>query len=365
MRARIALLLAGLTGLCPAGCSAPPCPEPPRPPTPPVPSPAATVDPLAAITIPARPDWMDKYAGSTPGEVRFFHVTRLMETYDLSRAAAVELQNHYRDATRADPDGDRQTQFDAALARVRKGEYESPRRLGRLKAAPFIVVLDLDETLYDQYYEADCADVTYDAGEKTKRIKLTPGWEAAIDRLVTLGGAVVIFSANLDDTNYRNFDHIQKEGVPLHAHESLSGFLTNSHLVLQHKDEGEPILRPSKDLRILDETLKRVILVDDNPLRVVQRRNLRVFKKFDADTYCRTDDVAVKKAYDEALRVVVDEVEEAAAYAEAEGVDFVIAYAPYTQMGRIAMGQLVGQGMPETDARAMLRRRPELIDDDF
>ncbi len=364
MRERIAAILVGLSTASAYGCSAPPCPEPGLP-TATTTATTPVVDPLAAFTIPARPDWMDKYAGSTPGDVRFFHITRLMETYDLDRAAAVELQNHYRDATRAEPEGDRKAQFDEALARVRRGEYESPRHLERLASAPFIVVLDLDETLYDQYYDADCADVTYPAGEKTKRIKLTPGWDSAIDRLVALGGAVVVFSANLDDTNYRNLEHIEKDGAPLLQHESLSGFLTNSHLVLQHKDEGEPVLRPSKDLRILDETLKRVILVDDNPMRVIQRRNLRLFKKFNADTYCGTDDPAVKKAYDEALAVVVDEVEEAAAYAKSTGVDFVTAYAPYTQMGRIAVEQLTGRGLGEVEARALLRRQPELIDDDF
>lgn len=361
MRERVAAILVGLSSMSALGCSAPPCPKPDLPAA----NTATVVDPLAALSIPARPDWMDKYAGSTPGDPRFFHITRLMETYALTRSAAVELQNHYRDATRADPEGDRQAQFDEALAKARRGEYESPRRLERLKSAPFIVVFDLDETLYDQYYDADCADVSYANRGKTKRIKLTPGWEAAIDRVVALGGAVVLFSANLDDTNYRNFDHIEKDGAPLHRHESLSGFLTNSHLVLQHKDEGEPIVRPSKDLRILDETLKRVILVDDNPLRVIQRRNLRVFKKFDADIYCRTDDAAVKKAYDEALSVVVDEVEEAASYAKSSGVDFVTAYAPYSQMGRIAVEQLTGRGMSEVEARTLLRRQPELIDDDF
>ena len=358
MRERLAALL--LLSIF-AGCT-PPCPEVPPPPRPTTP---AVEDPLAEYTIPARPDWMDKYAGSQPGDVRFFRITRLMEAFALSRAQAVELQNHYRDANRSAPDGDRAAQFEAAVARAKRGDFESPRRQERMKTARFIVVLDLDETLYDQYFEADCADVTYEAQGKTKRLKLTPGWEAAIDRIVALGGAVVVFSANLDETNYANLAHIQRDGVPLYEHESLAGFLTNSHLILQHKDEGEPVLRPSKDLRIVDESLKRVVLVDDNPLRVVQRRNLRVFKKFDADTYCRTEDPAVKKAYDEALRVVVDELEEAAAYAESAEVDFVTAYAPYSQTGRLALEQLIASGSSHAQAMEALRTTPSLVDDDF
>src|SRR5690606_24351236 len=60
---------------------------------------------LAAMTLPSRPDWMDKYAGQAPDE-RFFDIAALMEAHGLDRARAVELQNHFRDLTRAQPQGD-------------------------------------------------------------------------------------------------------------------------------------------------------------------------------------------------------------------------------------------------------------------
>ncbi|MEM1029445.1 MAG: NIF family HAD-type phosphatase [Myxococcota bacterium] len=367
---------AGAALLAWLGCGDVATPPPPPAPGPVASSaaaspPASSADPLQRLTLESPPDWMDKYAAHRPpGDLRFFRIGRVMREFDLSRAAAVELQNHYRDLTRNDPDGDRAAHFETARDRARTGIFESPRRLDRLARAPFIVVIDLDETLYDQYYAAsdDCVDVEVTPPDGTRRrLKLTPGWRRAIDRIVGLGGAVAIFSANLDETNYENLDHILVDGTPLHRHETISGFLTNSHLILQATDEGDPVVRPSKDLRLFDPTLKRVILVDDNPLRVVQRRNLRVFKKFDAAAYCRArPDDPRRRAYEAAFGDVVDEIEEAAAYTAAhEDVDFVTAFAPYTQLGRIAVDTLVGAGLRRSEAIDYLRREPSAIDESF
>ena len=72
----------------------------------------------------------------------------------------------------------------------------------------------------------------------------------------------------------------------------VAGIMTNSHLIQQRKTEppgsvdkpskGRPVLKPSKDLRHFDPSLKNVIIVDDNPLRLFQFGNTRVFKKFHA-----------------------------------------------------------------------------------
>ncbi|AKI99479.1 Hypothetical protein AA314_01106 [Archangium gephyra] len=58
---------------------------------------------LEAVTIPALPDWVDKYAGPNEEERRFFNISGLMERFQLARVQAVELQNHYRDLIRSQP----------------------------------------------------------------------------------------------------------------------------------------------------------------------------------------------------------------------------------------------------------------------
>ena len=42
-----------------------------------------------------------------------------------------------------------------------------------------------------------------------KYIHMVPGWQNAIKSLVALGGKVVIFSANLDDTTLGNLGKIE------------------------------------------------------------------------------------------------------------------------------------------------------------
>ena len=44
---------------------------------------------LDAVTIPALPDWVDKYAGRNEEERRFFNISRLMERFQLARLGPV------------------------------------------------------------------------------------------------------------------------------------------------------------------------------------------------------------------------------------------------------------------------------------
>ena len=113
---------------------------------------------------------------------------------------------------------------------------------------------------------------------KMKYIYMVPGWQKTIKALVALGGKVVIFSANLDDTTLGNLSKIELDGKALTDSPLISGIMTNSHLIQQEKTEppgsekkprkGRPVIEPSKDLRFFDELLSRVIIVDDNPLRL-------------------------------------------------------------------------------------------------
>lgn len=332
---------------------------------------------LDALTIPALPDWVDKYAGPNDNkeERRFFNISRLMSCFQLSRAQAVELQNLYRDLLRATPTSDLMAAFDAALERVRRGDFESRLQTEKLDKARFIVVFDLDETLFDQSYPANlgeaCHDVVVPLKEGVRYLKLVPGWRQAFERIQALGGAVVLFSANVDALTLENLAHWKLDGVPLTEHPAISGILTNSHLVLQEKSEGEkpnPVREPSKDLRIFedDKYLPRVIIVDDNPTRLFQMRNARVFKKFEADSYCATKDPKLRRAFEQAMPIVVREIEESVRYMDARGGKFAEAYLPYTSLGQITVRFLVDSGgFDLAGAIDYVRQHPDVVDARF
>lgn len=340
-------------------------------------APTTPADPLADVTIPARPDWMDKYASLNTGDMRFFNISALMKAHGLSRLQAVEVQNQYRDLSRAEPDAGPRRWFDRALAAVKGGTIESGIDPKALADAAFIVVFDLDDTLYDQYYDGRCHDVqfTRESG-KPAHIKLVPGWSTAIERIHALGGKVVIFSANRDGPTLENLRHWTLSGKPLLGHPLIAGVMTNSHLILQSKHEGRgattprkgrPIIDPSKDLRILDETLSKVIIVDDNPTRLFQLANVRLFKKFHGDHYCAADDPAMQQAWDAAMPTVVAEIEDAVAWMKAAPKrTFQQAYLPYSMVGQVAVTALVAGGqMTRAEAIAHVRAHPGVVDRKF
>ena len=92
----------------------------------------------------------------------------------------------------------------------------------------------------------------------------------------------------------------------------VDGLLSKSHLVLQEKSDGEPVVLPSKDLRAFDESLERVIIIDDNPKLIVQHHRHRLIKKFQADPYlaAKLEGHGLAAPYEQALPAVVKEIEE-------------------------------------------------------
>jgi hypothetical protein len=329
---------------------------------------------LDALTIPALPDWVDKYAGPNEEERRFFNISRLMERFQLARVQAVELQNHYRDLIRSRPAPGPVDAFNTALERVRRGELESRLQPEKLAKARFIVVFDLDETLLSQYYPAKvgegCHDLAVPRKDGVRYVKLVPGWQQAFARIQELGGAVVLFSANVDTLTLENAAHWKLDGVALTEHPAISGLLTNSHLVLQEKSEGvtdprkgNPVREPSKDLRVFDESLRRVIIVDDNPTRLFQMRNARIFKKFEAEPFCTTPDPALRRAFEQAMPTVVQEIEDSVRDMDARGVSFAEAYLPYTSLGQVTVQFLVDSGgFDRARAIEYVRRNPQAVD---
>ncbi|TNF23827.1 MAG: hypothetical protein EP329_26505 [Deltaproteobacteria bacterium] len=368
--ARVSLLGAFLLALPLLACATTPTPAPTD-------TPAA--DPLAEVTLPPLPDWTDRYAGSNPGDMRFFEIGLLMERYGLSRLAAVELQNHYRDLSRAAAEGGPAVWFETALNEVRAGHFECGQGVEeRLAKAPFIVVFDLDETLWDQHIKSfdGCHDLALtDAKGKTRHIQLTPGWRAAMERVRALGGEVVLFSANLDDPTLAALGSWTVDGTPLLEKEGLiAAVLTNSYLVRQSKHEGpgranprkgHPVMEASKDLRLFDASLERVVIVDDNPSRLFQPRNTRWYPAFDADAWCagRDTDAPVASAHARALGQVAEEIEDAATWMREHGGSFVAAFLPFTIAGRERVRFLtLGGGLSEADAVKWVREHADEVD---
>lgn len=349
-------------------------------PPPAVDAPAVLDDPLAEVTLAPLPDWTDRYAGSNPGDMRFFEIGALMERYGFSRLEAVEVQNHFRDESRAGAAGGPAVWFETALQRVKAGTLECGHGVEeRLAKAPFIVVFDLDETLWDQHIERfdGCHDLALTGAKgKTRHIQLTPGWREALERVRALGGEVVLFSANLDDPTWAALRAWTVDGTPLPDREGLvTAILTNSYLVRQSKHEGagranprrgHPVMEASKDLRLFDETLDRVIIVDDNPKRLFQPRNTRWFPPFDADAWCaqRDEKTPTAVAYGNGLTRVVDEIESAVTWMREHGGTFVAAYLPFTIAGREHVRFLqVGAGLSEEAAVKWVREHPDEVDD--
>jgi hypothetical protein len=372
----MALCFASACASAPAGSAAPPHAQH----TPPVERPEhlarlETHGRVDHYTLAPVPDWTDRYAGSQPGDLRFFEIGKLMDDFNLSRAMAVELQNHFRDLSRAGAGGGPHAWFEEALARALRGESESGLAQSVIDAAAFVVVMDLDDTLYDQRVgpEAEkCADLQVpQSGGGTKPIMLAPGWSEAFARIAALGGKVVLFSANLDDLTYANLRAWKVGEGTILDQPWLAGVLTNSHLVRQSTHEGagradrrkgEPVLEASKDLRIVDPTLQKVVMVDDNPRRLFQLRHALPFPKFDGDRYCHgtPEERAVMKAV---LPDTIRKLEESMAWAKANNASVAQALLPYSWVGEAAV-QLHMQALGWTveQAREHIRRHPEAAD---
>ena len=335
------------------------------------------VNPLDALTVPPIPEWTDRYADGKKGDVRFFNISRLMDTYQLSRVQAVELQNQYRDLTRTDANMIGQTGFDRALSAVRASSFESRLDVEGLKAAKFVVVFDLDDTLFDQYYGGgeSCNTHSYvKADGKTKYVH--DSWMGCDHQEINTLGDKVVIAGKLDDRTIELLSHVKLDELPI-TKQIDQRHHDHSFLIQQEKTErpgsvdkprkGRPVIEPSKDMRFFDESLSKVVIVDDNPLRLFQFRNVRVFKKFHADHYCTTKNAVEKRAIEKGMGVVAKEIRWAAAQVERNPkLDFARAYLPFTALGEITVSWL--RSTHDWDAeKAWLYvvEHPEMVDQRF
>jgi hypothetical protein len=370
---------------------------------------------LQRVTLAELPEWTDRWYDTRDPGRRYFAIDMLMAELGLSRAHAAEIQNHYLDALRSDPGLDPNVAFERAVARAKAGEFEDRRALERLAAASVIVVFDLDETLYDQSIVAPTASTLpprcsllevppadaelerpRDAQPRgARRIALAPAWESAFDRIHAQGGVVVLFTANLDELTWANLRAWPWRSGSVLDHPAIAGVLTNSHLVRRSRHEvpsperddaavgrRRPVwVEPSKDLRVLDESLARVVLVDDNPHRVAQLDRLRVLPKLDGDALCAPSEPVPptasggrergRRARAEAeappaLQTIVNEIEDSLRWARAHEVSFAAAHLPHTLMGRVLVDELqAAHGWSRARAIEWVRRHPSRVARDF
>jgi hypothetical protein len=358
-----------------AAC-APKQPLPPPPAQLPTPPPA-DMSLLGELAISPLPLWTNPYAKTREEQGISLAITRVMKQEGISRLQAIEAQNTLRDILNRNPVAEVPDAYAEAIRQVKAGELESGLDEAALGGAKFIVAFDMDETLIDQRYPADLAQAChslhydgnpYEAGDGERWVQLAPGWEATFAAVRELGGEIVIFSANVDGRIRGILDQWTWEGQKVLDHPDVAGWLSNSHLIQQAKDEDKkPVLEPSKDLRMLDPTLERVILVDDNPTRTFQPSNLRLTRKFDADQWCSpTVHKDVKALLGGELAAVTRELRDSVAWMEGHGGTFRQAFLPYTQTGRLAVdGLMQALGWDRAKAVAFVRDHPETVDRTF
>jgi hypothetical protein len=308
------------------------------------------------------PDWAQDTLYSGP----YLDIEKTMQAEKLSRFEAVELQNRMRDRIDAKPGLEPQKAYDEALAEIRQGRFESGwKPLEFKEPGDFVVALDMDETLLMQWQSpAGGSDLTISADAvKALRsgtgVKFTPGAEAFLKglRKIPHCKAVVAFSAKADAPA---LEIVQKwkfaSGEP--ARNYIDAVFTRNHLVL-----GPKALLPSKDLRILDPELKHVVLVDDNPGRVMQTQLLLAEPKFDADAYARAGrdgNAEVRKHYETLLGSALEELQESSLAATRMKIPFSQAFLPYSYSGERIYLTHLRTGATRPKALEFTRLHPEL-----
>ncbi len=158
------------------------------------------------------------------------------------------------------------------------------------------VVFDMDETLITQWHKISAEHpekttfqvrnldviVTESKGElmfAPKGVTVRPGIYELLNQLTANSriGRIYFFSAREDKSAAEIRDYILAK-VPM-LKRKFGGLLARSSLRL------DIAAVPSKDLRIFSRDLKRIVLVDDNPGRVLQKALNFTIPKFNADAY--------------------------------------------------------------------------------
>lgn len=316
-----------------------------------------------------------------------------------TRSEAIEIQNQMKDLLEVDPyymklenEGKTTLLFknkdtvvlkalEKAVKSVKENRYfesgYNPQE--KLKENEFYVVFDLDETLLVQWYKAgEKGQKYYDFTINTednilrpiltspKYISLNPGVQKMIKELNAIPHCkgVIFFSAKLDQPMLEITENLKIDGKS--AKHFLKGIYTRNHLV-----RSQDPVKLAKDLRMIDESLKQVIIVDDNPTRIPdkQNKNLREITKYNPEEYLKakldTHNKKVTDYYEKVLPIVVKEIKEADAYATKNKIKFVDAYYPYSFGAQAKLLTLMKEGHSLAESVDIIRKNKSLFDPHF
>ncbi|MCC7442911.1 MAG: hypothetical protein IT285_14860 [Bdellovibrionales bacterium] len=247
----------------------------------------------------------------------YLDIERTVERLQVSRLQAHEIQKLMRDELEllsGSPSVLEQAPYlSQALANsvdavVSRGVSPSGYRPMRFRQGEFVIVFDLDETLLTHWYRHGkgvginrkgslslaVRDVvpsfvdraTGDSLDQPKltisgsMVQLRPGIGQMAKRLAAIPGfrGFVLFTAKEDRSAEALISEWRKQDASFFRH--VKGVFARNHLRI-----GQGLKKPSKDLRIFDETLQHALLLDDNESRVMQQELCFAIPKFNADAY--------------------------------------------------------------------------------
>jgi hypothetical protein len=297
-----------------------------------------------------------------------------------SRLEAIEIQNSTLDLMAKDRELSFSKAFSKAKSLFQMGKKSESQYLppASFDNSDFIAVFDLDETALSQWYKSyqkgdaykdlctGVKDVVPSLNlESTDCVVFTPNLNKQFDRIRKLNGCkgIVLFTAKGDDAANAIFDSWTLKDTK--AREYFSGFFTRRYLT-----RGGKVFKPSKDIRLIDKSLKHAIIIDDNVSRLFQPKNVRVFPKFNADKYLSAKidkkDKKVIKHYETLLKIIADEIEDSYKYSKKRGISFVKAFYPYSQAGNYCMRMVQDiYGYSKTKSADFVRKYPDLCHPEF
>lgn len=298
------------------------------------------------------PDWLSKGAGSY-----YLNMDKMVKSKKYTRLQAAEIQNQMRDCLFAKEENPNKHKIflnscyrNARKQVMEEKKIESGFKIVPLKKEEFYAVFDLDETLLSQWYKSGQNGSNYidlptklsdwffwkdTVWESPKYVSFTPGWEKYLKSIAVLANCkgLIVFTAKEDEAAKEIYAFMKKSSL-IGSH--LKGLFTRNYLVRNKK-----VIKPSKDLRIIDPKLKHVVIVDDNPTRLFQSYNVRVFPKYNADAYLTAKnkklqtakDINIISYFESLLAQVSFEIIDSANYARINKTTFSSAYFPFSQRG--------------------------------
>lgn len=217
-------------------------------------------------------------------------INRVATDFKLTRFQATEVQAQLIHAFPRGRAND--LAFLRAIENVKAGFTISGLNEAKIKASKFTVVMDADETLFDQSGKKGYVQGIHTAtllldGIEPAHISINPGAFSLVDTIREMGGTAVLFSRNRNNLINGIFDNIMVDEKPLRSF--FDGILTNAHMVMNpdtlfDKNESKPTqIQGSvrKDLSVIRQD--KIMIIDDNPNYVAQKHLLRVVPEYKID----------------------------------------------------------------------------------